>query len=72
MKLIRVTKGNFLFQFGKREKHLLTQVLRLYPRIPPATFRLSKSGKLPTAEANHRLLDESLAELRPGHVEAQW
>jgi len=64
VKLIRLTKGNFLFQFGKREKHLLTQVLRLYPRIPPATFRLSKSGKLPDAEANQRLLDESLAEQR--------
>jgi len=64
VKLIRLTKGNFLFQFGKREKHLLTQVLRLYPRIPPATFRLSKSGKLPDAEANQCLLDESLAERR--------
>jgi len=64
VKLIRVTKGNFLFQLGKREKLLLTQILRLYPRIPPATFRLSKSGKLPDGEANQRLLDESLAEQR--------
>ena len=62
MKLIRVTKGNFTFQLGKREKLLLFQVLRLYPRIPSATFRLSKSGKLPDLEANQRLLDESLAE----------
>jgi len=64
VKLIRVTKGNFLFQLGKREKQLLFQVLRLYPRIPPATFRLSKIGKLPDAEENQRLLDESLAEQR--------
>jgi hypothetical protein len=64
VKLIRVTKGNFLFQLGKREKTLLLQVLRLYPRIPPATFRLSKSGKLPDAEANQRLLEESLADQR--------
>jgi hypothetical protein len=64
VKLIRVTKGNFLFQLGKREKHLLLQVLHLYPRIPPSTFRLSKTGKLPDAEANQRLLDESLAEQR--------
>jgi len=64
VKLIRVTKSNFLFHLGKREKHLLTQVLLLYPRIPPATFRLSKSGKLPDAEANQRLLEESLAEQR--------
>jgi hypothetical protein len=64
VKLIRVTKGNFLFQLGKREKHWLLQVLRLYPRIPPANFRLSKSGKLPDADANQRLLEESLAEQR--------
>jgi len=64
VKLIRATKSSFLFQLGKREKILLTQVLRLYPRIPPATFRLSKSGKLPDAEDNQRLLDESLAEQR--------
>jgi hypothetical protein len=64
VKLIRVTKTTFLFHLGKREKILLTQVLRLYPRIPPANFRLSKSGKLPDAEANQRLLDESLAEQR--------
>jgi hypothetical protein len=64
VKLIRVTKSNFLFHLGKREKILLTQVLRLYPRIPPATFRLSKSGKLPDSEANQQLLDESLAEQR--------
>jgi hypothetical protein len=64
VKLLRVTKGNFLFQLGKREKHLLLQVLHLYPRIPPATFRLSKSSKLPDAEANQRLLEESLAEQR--------
>jgi hypothetical protein len=64
VKLLRVTKGNFLFQLGKREKQLLLQVLRLYPRIPAGNFRLSKSGKLPDAEANQRLLDDSLAEQR--------
>jgi len=70
VKLIRVTKSNFLFHIGKREKILLTQVLRLYPRIPPANFRLSKSGKLPDAEANQRLLDESLAEQREANRKA--
>jgi hypothetical protein len=64
VKLIRVTKGNLLFQLGKREKNLLIQVLGLYPRIPPSNFRLSKSSQLPDAEANQRLLDESLAEQR--------
>lgn len=64
MKLIRATKDNLLFELSKPEKVVLFHVLRLYPRIPPATFRLSKSGKLPDAEASQRLLDESLAEQR--------
>lgn len=64
MKVIRVTKGNLTFQVSKREKLLLFQVLRLYPRIPPGTNRLSKSGKLPEADANQRLLEETLAEQR--------
>ena len=54
MKLIRVTKGNFLFHLGKREKILLSQLLRLYPRIPPASFRLSRSN---CVQANHAFSD---------------
>jgi hypothetical protein len=64
VKLIRATKDNFLFELSQREKLVLFHVLHLYPRIPPATFRLSKSSDLPDAEANQRLLDESLNEQR--------
>jgi hypothetical protein len=64
VKLIRVTKDNFLFELSEREKLLLLHVLQLYPRIPPATFRLNKSGNLPDAEASQRLLEESLSEQR--------
>jgi hypothetical protein len=64
MKLIRSTNGRFVFQLGQRDKLLLLQVLKLYPRIPSASQPLTKSGKLPGHESNQRLLDEALAEQR--------
>ena len=64
MKLIQATKNRLVFQLGQREKRLLLQVLKLYPRVPSAHQRLSKSGRLPEPEANQRLLDEALAEQR--------
>ena len=64
MKLIRASKAKLFFHLGQREKRLLEQVLRLYPRVPPAHHALSKSGRLPDREENQRLLDEALAEQR--------
>lgn len=64
MKLIRVTSDKLLFHLGKREKHLLVEVLKLYPRIPSGHQPLSKSLKIRDREANQRLLDEALAEQR--------
>ncbi len=63
MKISR-TPDKLSIQFGKREKRLFCQVLRLYPCIPPAHQPLSKSGKLPEPQANQRLLDEALADQR--------
>jgi hypothetical protein len=64
MKLLRATKTRLVFQLGRREEHLLRQVLKLYPRVPSAHHALSKSDQLPNREANQRLLDEALAEQR--------
>ena len=64
MKLVRATKTRLVFQLGRREEHLLRQVLKLYPRVPSAHHALSKSDRLPNREANQRLLDEALAEQR--------
>ncbi len=63
MKIER-TADNYVLQFGKREMAVLLQILRLYPRIPPAHQRLSKSTRLAEQEASQRLLDEALAEQR--------
>jgi len=64
MKLIGTTKDNLLFHLGKRERHLLLEVLKLYPRIPPAHQPLSKSGRLPDEDSSRRLLEEALADQR--------
>lgn len=63
MKLLRVQNNGYLFELEKREKELLTVVLRLYPVIPSAHQRVSKSFA-PADDANQRLLDEALAEQR--------
>ncbi|MGD0259817.1 MAG: hypothetical protein ABSD29_08310 [Verrucomicrobiota bacterium] len=64
MKLIQATRSRLVFHLGQRENRLLRQVLKLYPRVPSAHQKLSKSSRLPDAEANQRLLDEALAERR--------
>jgi len=64
MKLVQATKTGIVFRLGQREKHSLVQILKLYPCMPPAHHRLSKSGRLPDAEENQQLLNEALAEQR--------
>jgi hypothetical protein len=63
VKIIRRQEG-FAVQLGKREERLLFEVLKLYPRIPPAHHRLSQSGKLSERQDSQALLDEALAEQR--------
>lgn len=63
MKLFRVEVDGYVFHLGKREKELLALILRQYPVIPPAHYKLSKSAAT-VDTANQRLLDEALAEQR--------
>lgn len=64
MKLIRVTQDAFVFHFATREKHLLLELLKLYPQMPSRPNTVSKSGHLPDQATTQRLLDEALAEQR--------
>jgi hypothetical protein len=64
MKLVRAADNLFVFELGHREKELLLQVLKLYPRIPPAAHRLTKKGQLPDQDASQRLLEDALSEHR--------
>ena len=63
MKIIRMA-DTYVLHFGMKEMRVLLQVLRLYPRIPSAHQRLSRSARLSEKAANQRLLDEALAEQR--------
>ncbi len=62
MKLIGSENDKLLFHLGRREKDLLTNLLKLYPRVPPAHHKLTKSGKADAS--SEQLLDEALAEQR--------
>ncbi len=63
MKLVRATKSNFVFYLTEREKGLLIQILRLYPRVPPGHQKAAQSADTRLQESQ-RLLDEALAEQR--------
>ncbi len=62
MKLIGTQNDQLLLHFGRREKDLFLHILSLYPRIPPAHQKLSKSAKL--SPGSQQLLEEALAEQR--------
>src|SRR5437870_6678920 len=64
MKVLSSNRNKIVWQLAKREKHLLFELFKLYPRIPPAHHKLSKTGKLPDQDASQKLLDEALAEQR--------
>jgi hypothetical protein len=64
VKLIRRSETKLIFHLGQREGSLLLQILKRYPRIPPAHQPLSKSGLLPNQQESQKLLDEALAEQR--------
>jgi hypothetical protein len=61
VKLIPSDRAPFAFQLDAQEKHLLQQVLGLYPRIPAAHHRLSRSEERPE---DQQLLESALAAQR--------
>ena len=64
MKLQRSINGRFVFHLSQRDKLLLLEVLKLYPRISSAKQPLSKGAKLADHEGSQQLLDEAVAEQR--------
>ena len=63
MKITR-TATRFVFHLGKRDKHFFVELLKLYPCMPPAHQRLSKSPPPSEEQSDQHLLDEALAEQR--------
>ncbi len=64
MRLLRSDNDELVFQLSASEKAVLLDVLKLYPRVPPAHHRLSRNTQTEADEENQRLLDEALAEQR--------
>jgi hypothetical protein len=64
VKLQRSTNGRFVFHLSQRDKALLLEILKLYPRICAAKQPLSKSARLDDHEASQRMLEEAVAEQR--------
>jgi hypothetical protein len=64
VKLIRTRREKFVFEISLPEKHLLFEVLRLYPLISSTHHRLSKTAKAAERDENQQLLEESLAAQR--------
>lgn len=65
MKLVGTDGNTFFFQLSRREKRLLFEVLRLYPIIPTAHHRLSKTAR--PIETDQKLLEDALAERKRQH-----
>ena len=61
MKLIQQDGEAFLFHISKREKGLLFEVLKLYPLIPIAHHRVSRTAAAPVMESQ-KLLEGALAD----------
>jgi len=64
VKLVRHSADGFVFELSAKEKDLLLNVLKLYPRIPSARQPLRRSSTLTEDQSSQRLLDEALAEQR--------
>jgi hypothetical protein len=65
--LIRRTGKNFVFHISPREKRLLFEVLELYPLIPAAHHRVSRTAAQKEGAESQKLLDEALAERKRGN-----
>jgi len=61
VKLIQRDGENFLFHISKREKGLFFEVLKLYPLIPTAHHRVSRTAA-PGIMESQKLLEGALAE----------
>jgi len=62
VKLIQRDGESFLFHISKREKGLLLEVLKMYPLIPIAHHRVSRTTAAPRAVESQKLLESALAD----------
>jgi hypothetical protein len=53
-------REKFVLEMNDQEKSLFLAILSLFPQVPVAHHQLSQKADLPDADANQRLLEESL------------
>ena len=68
MKLVESKDGYFVFRFSRRDRGLLTFVLKQFPIGGGAVGPVSKSGAPEEMAEHETLLEEALAEQRAEHV----
>jgi hypothetical protein len=64
MKIARKDGGCLVALLPEQEKDLLVRLLELYPCVPPARQKVSKTAPPDEARSAQELLDEALAEQR--------
>ena len=64
MKLLQSDKDRLTFRLSPGEKAVLLDVLKFYPRVPPAHHRLSRGEETDADAERQRLLEDALAEQR--------
>lgn len=64
MKLLRTDQDRFEFQFGRREAHVFSEVLRAYPLTPLEHHRLAREEPDGLPPETQKLLEESMAALK--------
>jgi len=64
VKRLWARQKQLVFEISTRERDLLFEILRLYPLVPPAHHRLSKTDANDQFNENQRLLEEALAAQR--------
>jgi len=67
VKRLRASPAGIVFQIRPHERHLLLEVLQLYPLVPASHHRLTREAGTPQSDEDQRLLEESLSEQRQEH-----
>jgi hypothetical protein len=58
------TGDKFVFHLSRRDQHFFLEVVKLYPRMPSAHHRLSKTAPASEDRGHQQLLEEAMAEQR--------
>ena len=64
MKFLKTDGDQLVFQLGRREKDIFSELLKMYPVVPTSHHRISQETDSPAGQANQALLEEALTDHR--------